>query len=75
VGDPDIEAFEQTVHYITMNGERRAAVTAEAKNGCVKEYFVSWVPSGEAANAEKDMIDFLQALHFEDVKKPEHGQE
>jgi hypothetical protein len=65
--NPPLQVTEQTLRYITMKGEECAAITGESKLGCFKMYFVTWVASGKADSAEKDMINFLQSLRLEDV--------
>jgi hypothetical protein len=58
----DLTATVQSLHYVTMKGEQRVAVTAEAAFECLRISFIDWVEPGVAARTEKDMTDFVNDL-------------
>lgn len=70
VGNPEIKALVQTLRYLTMKNEERAAVTGEAAFGCLKLYFVTWVKPSVADSTEKDMASMLKDMHLEAVEGP-----
>jgi hypothetical protein len=65
--NPDFKAATQTLRYTTMNGQKRVAVTGEAKLDCLRLYFYTWVEPAEADATERDMSVFLKSLRLEPV--------
>jgi hypothetical protein len=66
IENPDFEASAQTITYVTMKGEQRAAITGAATvGGCLTFRFVDWSKPAEALTIEKDMIEFLGDLRLE----------
>jgi hypothetical protein len=62
--NPDFSATSQALRYVTVNGESRAAVTGEAAIGCLRIYFVSWVPAESSDTAEREMKTLLRDLRL-----------
>ena len=64
--NPDLSATSQALRYVTVNGQSRAAITGEATIGCLRIYFVSWVPTESSDAAEKEMKALLRDLRLGD---------
>jgi hypothetical protein len=64
--NPDLSATSQALRYVSVNGQSRAAITGEAAIGCLRIYFVSWVPAESSDAAEKDMKALLRDLRLGD---------
>lgn len=64
--NPDFSATSQTLRYVTVNGQSRAAIAGEAAIGCLRIYFVSWVPTESSDAAEKEMKALLRDLRLGD---------
>jgi hypothetical protein len=68
VPNPVLSATTQTLHYTTMKGERRAAISGQVAFGCLKIYFVEWVASNAAQETERRLSSLLRGLRLEPVE-------
>ncbi len=67
VPNPMLGAATQSLHYETMKGDARAAVTGEVAYGCLKIHFISWVAPDAAPATEEKLASFLRGLRLEPV--------
>ncbi|MGF9759955.1 hypothetical protein AAII07_32650 [Microvirga sp. 0TCS3.31] len=65
--NPEFRTATQTLHYVTMKGEKRVAVTGEATLDCLRLYFYTWVEPAKSGVVERDMAAFLKDLRLEPV--------
>jgi hypothetical protein len=65
--NPELKTAIQTLRYVTMKGQQRAAVTGEASFECLKLHFFTWVDPTKMDVTEQDMAAFLKDLRLEPV--------